>query len=714
MASAASTTPVRARSPDVLKNKVAAEERRKSMRTQGLSPRAEAERAGKAARTYMSHLRKVEAAAAKHFAARGPPTTIGTNADDNLWLERNKTAPGVVLLPCGLQYKVLRSAKSGAKSPRMDTPVEVHYKGRLLGSGEEFWCSYSKRAEPERHVANKIIHGWTVALQLMGVGDKWMLYLPSELAYGDAGSTNGWQNIPPHAALTFELELVAVNSANAPPKVERPKGMTTDELVEAAASVSRPAAAAVAPAACGDENDVAVGNRPSGVPPVLSHVAKSGLFDRAPAAPSARRRADETELSARSRASSNSSVGDSTRPLPSGHAARPRGHASDEKLRSQLAEAKADAAAHALRAEESEAKADALAAENCELRAALDRAIERALQWQAQARSLGEQLAEQTAEQTAEQVRQAGDVEHEQMGPPPVLAVPPGVPPTRTVVLVGATGSGKSSVGNALAGNVSAFGVSSGLSSATAAPAHADFASKSRVAPTEAEADSHPPPPPLTVTRVIDTVGLHDTTLSAAAAMRRFGAFADLVPPHGAGGGGVDLFLFVLPFARFCSACEAALNAFVACCGEGALEHTVLVFTRCSLSHDELKRELTASAPPSLRRIIPSLAFPSVLGVDVVGHLRASQQMLRTCIEEAVEALGGASYSREAISNAMEEYDGGQDEAERAAFAAAVADWRKSSASGDAQGADNLDHDTRSREAVQIQRPPAMVPLDIC
>ena len=87
--------------------------------------------------------------------------------------------------------------------------------------------------------------------------------------------------------------------------------------------------------------------------------------------------------------------------------------------------------------------------------------------------------------------------------------------------------------------------------------------------------------------------------------------------------------------------------------------------------------ELMRSAPPSLRRIIPRLAFPSVLGVELVRQPAASRRMLRVAIDEAVEALGGGRYGREALASAMEEYGGGQEEAERAAFAAAVSDWRR-------------------------------------
>lgn len=667
---AAST--LRTRSPDVLKNKASAEERRKLMRAQqGLSPRSEAASKAKSAKVYVSHLRAIEAAATKHFAVRGPPTAIGTNSEDLAWLENNKTAPGVVVLPCGLQYKVLKSAKSNARSPKVDIPVDVHYRGKLLSTGAEFYCSYAKTAEPERHVANRIIQGWTVALQLMGIGDKWMLYVPSELAYGDAGSTNGWKNIPPHAALTFELELIAVRSDAALPKVARPSGMSTDELIAAAATVSRPASAP----ATGDETDpVAVQRNADG----HALPAKGGLFERS--AVMVRRGvggASATGLSDRSH--SGSARPSAWSSLPTGHpnnlganAQADRAIAAEQplqrnelaSLQESLAEAREATATHA-------ARAGALSAENEELRASLERAVERARQWQVEAQSLRQQLGEQQQQQqTREEGGSGGSGDDLQQLVPDgagclpfdalasdELAVQPGAAPAATVILVGVTGGGKSSVGCALANKASAFGVSRGFSSATAAPAHVDYASSAAV-----------------VTRVVDTVGFHDTSLPADAAMRRFGSTfeAGFVPPSGA-----DLFLFVLPFGRFSSASEAALQAFVACCGEAALEHTILVFTRCALSHDELKHELMASAPPSLRRVIPRLAFPSVLGVDVVAQPHASCQMLRTGVEEAIEALGGTRYSREAIEQAMEQYDGGQDEAERAAFAAAVSDWRK-------------------------------------
>ena len=150
----------------------------------------------------------------------------------------------------------------------------------------------------------------------------------------------------------------------------------------------------------------------------------------------------------------------------------------------------------------------------------------------------------------------------------------------RTIVLVGVTGEGKSSTGNSLCGRA-AFAVSDGLCSETAAVAHADYL---LIADDVQEM------------RVIDTVGLSDTDLPADEVMRRFAAFSDLTPT------GIDIFLLVVRWGRFRPDHEAAVDAFVANCGEAALTHTVLVFTGCALEPDALANALEQSAPASLRR----------------------------------------------------------------------------------------------------------------
>lgn len=119
------------------------------------------------------------------------------------FLEENKKAEGVVTLPSGLQYRVLK-AGTGATPAAKDT-VRTHYEGKLI-DGTVFDSSY-KRNEPAEFPVEGVIAGWTEALQKMKVGDKWQLFIPSELAYGEAGAGNV---IPPHATLIFEIELLDI------------------------------------------------------------------------------------------------------------------------------------------------------------------------------------------------------------------------------------------------------------------------------------------------------------------------------------------------------------------------------------------------------------------------------------------------------------------------------------------------------------------------
>jgi len=116
---------------------------------------------------------------------------------------QNKTKEGVVTLESGLQYKVLKSGNG--KSPKLSSTVETHYAGRLL-DGTEFDSSYKRGTPFSTNVAG-VIPGWTEILQLMKEGDKWEVYIPSDLAYGERGSG---PTIGPNAALIFEMELISV------------------------------------------------------------------------------------------------------------------------------------------------------------------------------------------------------------------------------------------------------------------------------------------------------------------------------------------------------------------------------------------------------------------------------------------------------------------------------------------------------------------------
>jgi FKBP-type peptidyl-prolyl cis-trans isomerase len=116
-------------------------------------------------------------------------------------------AKGVVTTASGLRYRALKSgAASGPLSKATDT-VEVHYEGWLL-NGEVFDSSYA-RNEPAAFPVNRLIPAWVEALQLMRPGDEWVIYAPSQLAYGPRGAG---ADIPPNADLIFRLEILSNKS----------------------------------------------------------------------------------------------------------------------------------------------------------------------------------------------------------------------------------------------------------------------------------------------------------------------------------------------------------------------------------------------------------------------------------------------------------------------------------------------------------------------
>ena len=129
---------------------------------------------------------------------------IAKNREAGLkFLAENKTKPGVVTLPDGLQYLVLKEG-TGPK-PTINDKVKTHYHGTLI-DGTVFDSSVD-RGQPISFPVGGVIKGWTEALQLMPVGSKWRLFIPSELAYGDRGAG---PKIGPGAALVFEVELLAI------------------------------------------------------------------------------------------------------------------------------------------------------------------------------------------------------------------------------------------------------------------------------------------------------------------------------------------------------------------------------------------------------------------------------------------------------------------------------------------------------------------------
>lgn len=123
-------------------------------------------------------------------------------AEEEAFLAQNKTQEGVVTLPNGLQYIVVKEG-TGAKPTETDR-VKVHYEGKLL-NGETFDSSI-ERGEAATFGVNQVIKGWTEILQLMPVGSKYKVWIPYNLAYGASGSGK----IPPFATLAFDIELISI------------------------------------------------------------------------------------------------------------------------------------------------------------------------------------------------------------------------------------------------------------------------------------------------------------------------------------------------------------------------------------------------------------------------------------------------------------------------------------------------------------------------
>ncbi len=149
-------------------------------------------------------------AACKHALLLLAAANAGTSPEGKAWLDEKAKEDGVVTLESGLMYKVLRDG-DGENHPKASTSCECHYEGKLI-DGTVFDSSY-ERGSPTSFAPNQVIKGWTEAMQLMVEGDKWEMYIPSELGYGDSGSP---PKIPGGAPLVFQMEILNINGPTVP------------------------------------------------------------------------------------------------------------------------------------------------------------------------------------------------------------------------------------------------------------------------------------------------------------------------------------------------------------------------------------------------------------------------------------------------------------------------------------------------------------------
>jgi FKBP-type peptidyl-prolyl cis-trans isomerase len=164
-------------------------------------------------------LTKLQADTKAKLEAKAKAAAETNKKEGEDFLAANKSKEGVEALPDGLQYKVLKQG-DGPKPTAIDT-VECNYRGTLI-NGTEFDSSY-KRGQPVTFAVGQVIKGWGEILQLMPVGSKYQVFIPSVLAYGPRGTG---ADIGPNSTLVFEIELLSIKGKEAPesglPKLVEP------------------------------------------------------------------------------------------------------------------------------------------------------------------------------------------------------------------------------------------------------------------------------------------------------------------------------------------------------------------------------------------------------------------------------------------------------------------------------------------------------------
>lgn len=152
--------------------------------------------------TEMSHA-EAQKVVSEHFQKLAEEAYAKVKEAGVSFLEENKKREGVVTLPSGLQYMVLK--EGNGKQPKATDRVQCHYEGTLIDG--TIFDSSIKRGEPAVFGVSQVIAGWVEALQLMSEGAKWRLFIPQEMAYGAHGAG---EHIPPYSALIFDVELIKV------------------------------------------------------------------------------------------------------------------------------------------------------------------------------------------------------------------------------------------------------------------------------------------------------------------------------------------------------------------------------------------------------------------------------------------------------------------------------------------------------------------------
>lgn len=154
----------------------------------------------------LSMLLAIAACSQNKDTASGPSVPGTQSETSKAYMAKVGKEAGVVVLPSGLAYKVVRSGPATGLKPQLTDEVKVHYEGKLE-DGKVFDSSY-ERGQPAAMPLRGLVPGWQEALQLMRPGDEWVLYVPSNLGYGEEGAGGG--EIPPGAPLIFRIELIDV------------------------------------------------------------------------------------------------------------------------------------------------------------------------------------------------------------------------------------------------------------------------------------------------------------------------------------------------------------------------------------------------------------------------------------------------------------------------------------------------------------------------